>query len=158
MENEIYEMKDQLVRLAKQQLNRGIENVDTQEMGMVVDMIKDLAEAEKACYEAEYYMSVVDAMEEAEEERYGYDDGQSRQGYQERYYPNEGGTDRMGRMGYKNQYGNWRANPGGRRKPRRMRQGYSEESIDNIKGIMESADPARREQLKKDLQQLMQEM
>lgn len=158
MENEIYEMKDQLVRLVKQQLNRGIENVDTQEMGMVIDMIKDLAEAEKACYEAEYYMSVVDAMEEAEEERYGYDDGQSRQGYQERYYPNEGGTDRMGRMGYKNQYGNWRANPGGRRKPRRMRRGYSEESIDNIKEIMESADPARREQLKKDLQQLMQEM
>lgn len=158
MENEIYEMKDQLARLAKQQLNRGIENVDTQEMCMVIDMIKDLAEAEKACYEAEYYMSVVDAMEEAEEERYGYDDGQSRQGYQERYYPNEGGTDRMGRMGYKNQYGNWRANPGGRRKPRRMRRGYSEESIDNIKEIMESADPARREQLKKDLQQLMQEM
>ena len=163
MENRIYEMKEQLVRTAQQQLSHGIENVDTHEMGMVVDMIKDLAEAEKACYEAEYYASVVDAMEEAEEERWGYDDGRDgRQGFHDpqRYYDG-GGESPMGsagRMGYKNQYGNWRANPGGRRKPRRMRRGYSEESVENLRAMMEDADPARREQLKKDIQQLMQEM
>lgn len=47
------------------------------EMGEVVDMIKDLAEAKKDCWKAKYYESIVEAMEEYEEEdgegRYGYD-------------------------------------------------------------------------------------
>lgn len=60
------------------------------------------------------------------------------------------------RMGYKNQYGNWPANPKNRR--RMKRRGYSEESIENIRQLVEEADPARREQLKRDLQDLMQEM
>lgn len=45
------------------------------DMGAVVDMIKDLCEAEKDLWKACYYHSVVEAMEEYGEdpERYGYD-------------------------------------------------------------------------------------
>lgn len=144
-----------LIECAKDQLSRGVENVNTHEMGQVIDMIKDLAEAEKACWEACYYKSVVDAMdEESWGGRYGYDDGV-------RSGDGRGGS-HQDRMGYKNQYGNFPANPKnrGRSYSSRMggRRGYSEESIDNIRDIMRNADPARREQLKKDLHELMQEM
>lgn len=39
------------------------ETVDTHEMGEVMDMIKDIAEIERNHYEACYYKSVVEAME-----------------------------------------------------------------------------------------------
>lgn len=57
------EMKERLVDAAKMELDKGIDNVNTEELGEVVDMIKDLSEA---CY----YCSIVEAMEE---ESYGYD-------------------------------------------------------------------------------------
>lgn len=54
---------EELADCAKTQIKKGIESVDTDEMGKVVDMIKDLAEAE-------YYGKISKAMEEAE---YGED-------------------------------------------------------------------------------------
>ncbi|MBO9161981.1 MAG: hypothetical protein J7E10_13700 [Escherichia coli] len=61
-----------------------------------------------------------------------------------------GDGDGDGRMGYRNRYGHHR---------RRMRRsGYSEESIDNIRQMMEDADPERKRQLKRDLEDLMSEM
>ena len=41
---------------------------------------------------------------------------------------------------------------------RMRRSGYSEESIDNIRQMMEDADPERKRQLKRDLEDLMSEM
>ena len=60
-------------------------------------------------------------------------------------------------MGYKNQYGNWPANPANRRR-RMRRRGYSEESVENLRQMMEEADPERKRQLKQDLEELMREM
>lgn len=65
--------------------------------------------------------------------------------------------DGEGRMGYRNQYGNFPANPKNRRR-RMRRSGYSEESIDDIRQMMEDADPERKRQLKRDLEELMSEM
>ena len=62
---EICALKDQLISCMKGQLSRGYEQINAQEAGEVVDMIKDLAEAEKECWEACYYKSIVTAMEEA---------------------------------------------------------------------------------------------
>ena len=131
-----------------------------EQMGQIIDMIKDLSEAEKSCLEAEYYDSVIDAMENGQ--RYGYD-GQGgntggRQGYHEPYMMDGNSDgDGDGRMGYRNQYGNFPANPKNRRR-RMRRSGYSEESIDNIRQMMEDADPERKRQLKRDLEDLMSEM
>lgn len=68
---DISEMKHTLVEAAKAQLAQGVESVDTEEMGEVIDMIKDLAHAEKSCMEAAYYELVCEAMQG--DESYGYD-------------------------------------------------------------------------------------
>lgn len=143
----LYRIKDKLIGCVEREMSKGIENVNTHEMGMVIDMIKDLSEVEKSCAEADYYESVVDAMDEGSG-RYGYDGP-------DRSHSRMAQGGERDRMGYKNQYGNWPANPKNRRMRRR---GYTEESIENLRQMVEEADPARREQLKRDLQELMQEM
>lgn len=71
---DLLKIKDKLIDAATMEFSRGIEAVDVAEMGAVIDMIYDIAKAEKNCYEAEYYKTVIEAMEETEEEheRYGY--------------------------------------------------------------------------------------
>ena len=152
MIDRICKMKDKLCEYAHQQMQQGLDRVDTREMGAVIDMIKDLAEAERSCMEADYYESVVEAMDGGEG-RYGYAAQGSGARPDYRMEPPDG---EGGRMGYKNQYGNWPANPKNRRRMRR--RGYSEESVENIRSMMEEADPARREQLKRDLEELVREM
>lgn len=139
----IKRMKDKLIEEAQNRL-QNMDGGSIEQMGQIIDMIKDLSEAEKACLEAEYYDSVIDAM----------DNGQ-RYGYREPYMMDNNGEGE-GRMGYRNQYGNFPANPKNRRRMRRS--GYSEESIDNIRQMMEDADPERKRQLKRDLEDLMSEM
>lgn len=157
----IKKMKEKLIEEAQSRM-QNMDGGSIEQMGQIVDMIKDLSEAEKACLEAEYYDAVIDAMDSGSD-RYGYTgqggsgDGRSgnRSGYRDPYMMEEDGEG--GRMGYKNQYGNWPANPKNRRR-RMRRSGYSEESIENIRQMMEDADPERKRQLKRDLEELMQEM
>ena len=50
----------------------------------MIDMVKDLAEAEKSCWEAQYYRSISEAMYGKQGYQSGYQSGyqdQSRQGY-----------------------------------------------------------------------------
>ena len=157
----IKKMKEKLIEEAQSRM-QNMDGGSIEQMGQIVGMIKDLSEAEKACLEAEYYDTVIDAMDSGSD-RYGYTgqggsgDGKSgnRSGYRDPYMMEEDGEG--GRMGYKNQYGNWPANPKNRRR-RMRRSGYSEESIENIRQMMEDADPERKRQLKRDLEELMQEM
>lgn len=56
-------MKNQLLQQAEKELaDRGPDRIDINRMGEMVDMVKDLAEAEKSCWEARYYQSIVGAM------------------------------------------------------------------------------------------------
>ena len=70
----LLEIKDKLIDAVGHEFDKGIESVDVDEAGKVIDMIYDLAKAEKNCYEAKYYKTVIEAMEEGEEEweRSGY--------------------------------------------------------------------------------------
>lgn len=73
---ELNEIKHDLIDAVKAELAHGVQNVNTSEMGEVIDMIKDLASAEKDCMEACYYEAVTEAMEEYDEgdsKRMGYD-------------------------------------------------------------------------------------
>lgn len=80
--NDISCMKTDLIRALESEIAcKGIKGVDTREAGQVVDMIKDLAQAEKDCMEACYYKSVVGAMDD-----YGFE--------------NEHQIEEYGRMGY----------------------------------------------------------
>lgn len=79
---DICEMKETLTCLVKTELAKGAASCDTEELGKAVDMIKDLAEAEKCCYEAHYYKTVTKAMEEYGDE----DEWDGRMGYNSRRY------------------------------------------------------------------------
>lgn len=98
---EIGAIKKDLIRLFSSELHtKGVNELDAKECGEVADMIKDLAEAEKACMEAYYYETVVKAMEGADQEdwdneRMGYNARRYSSG---RYAPKGRGTTRMGYM------------------------------------------------------------
>ncbi len=62
----MHKMIECLTGKALAELDKGIENVDTKEMGEVVDMIKDLNEAE-------YRAVIVKSMKEVDEEQKEYD-------------------------------------------------------------------------------------
>lgn len=57
------DMKAELTCAAREALCGDLEKVDTHELGEVVDMIKDIYEAEKDCAKAKYYKTVVKAMD-----------------------------------------------------------------------------------------------
>lgn len=66
----IHDMLEDVSEAATTELAKGAENVNTKEFGDVVDMIKDLSEAEKNKMEACYYKTLIEAMEDSE---YGVD-------------------------------------------------------------------------------------
>lgn len=94
---EIKELKEKLVECFKAEVSKkGLDCIDTEEAGEVIDMIKDLAETEKCCMEALYYQKVTEAMLSYEEPRYGYNPNRS---VSTGRYTSGGG--RGGRMGFK---------------------------------------------------------
>ena len=132
MVEKIKEQKDALLRRLEQVINeKGPERMNIQEAGMLSDQIKDLAEAEKACWEAEYYRAVTEAMDPA-----GYmPEGM---GYQGRG---------MGRMGYNpNRDAMGRYSSG--------RRGYHE-GMDGLRAEMQNASPEEREKMKRELRQML---
>jgi hypothetical protein len=68
--DDICEMKHTLTDLMKAELAEGAENVDTMEAGQVIDMIKDLAEAEEKHTKACYYKTLIHAMTEKDAEHH----------------------------------------------------------------------------------------
>lgn len=68
-----------IIKWAKSEIERGPENVNTEEMGQVIDIIKDLAVAEEKCIKACYYEAILKEMGHEEKgdraymERMGYD-------------------------------------------------------------------------------------
>lgn len=134
MVDKIYEIKNKLIEQVEKDMRERPDRVD----GEMIDAIKDLAEAERNCWEAEYYRSVTEAMEGEGGSGYsGYSGGSS-----------SGGSSSGGRSGWQNQYGSGR-NSGGRRgydgSGRIM--GY-QEAMDTMRHYMHNSDPAERERMR----------
>lgn len=84
--DKICEIKADLIENLKSEIKMaGFDKMDTDETGQIIDMIKDLAEAEKSHMEMCYYKKIVEAMEESEEED---DERHDRMGYNSRHYAN----------------------------------------------------------------------
>lgn len=66
----IHDMLEDVSEAASTELSKGTEAINTHEFGEVIDMIKDLTEAEKNKMESCYYKTLIEAMEEHE---YGED-------------------------------------------------------------------------------------
>lgn len=58
--NDVCEMKERLIEWTKEELSKSKECIDTHEMGEVIDMIKDLYEAEEKCWKSCYYKLLVE--------------------------------------------------------------------------------------------------
>lgn len=154
----IKDLKDQLLeQMDKEVSERGAERLDPD----MVDMVKDLAEAEKACWEAEYYRSVTEAMEgnsgysgysggSGGSGGSGYSGGSGGSGYRRGY---EGGS--QGSQGYGSGSG-W-ANQYGRGYSRR---GYGSmghaDSVEGIRNMMMTANPEEKERMKAELRSMLE--
>ena len=91
MVDRIYELKNQILARLEQEMQERGDRLDATEAGKLVDMVKDLAEAEEKCWEAEYYRSVTESM--------GQSQGYEQQGY-DRPRMNQPMGYTMGRRGY----------------------------------------------------------
>lgn len=86
------EMKKTLCCWVEGAISSGESNVNAAELGAAVDMIKDIACAQKDIWESCYYKTVVDAMKEGEEEgcwenhRMGYNPNRNSMGRYSRGY------------------------------------------------------------------------
>lgn len=149
MVEEIYDLKNQLLEsMAKEIDERGIERLDKEK----VDMVKDLAEAEKSCWEAEYYRSVTEAMEGGSgydgqmgmrDNQMGYDGMSGAQG------GNRGGSNRGGSQGSYRGRSGYRDSRG-----RYARRGYGSgyhEHVEALKMELQNADQQEREQIMNEL-------
>lgn len=148
MVEEIYDLKNQLLdSMSKEIDERGIERLDKEK----VDMVKDLAEAEKSCWEAEYYRSVTEAMEGGSGydemgmrgNQMGYDGMSGAQG------GNRGGSNRGGSQGSSRGRSGYRDSRG-----RYARRGYGSgyhEHINALKMELQNADQQEREQIMNEL-------
>lgn len=180
----IHDMLEEVSEVASTELAKGSDKVDTEEFGEVVDMIKDLTEAEKNKWQSCYYKSIVEAMENADygedydwqgmvdEDRAGYRRS-SRMGYN-RTRDSRGryaysGNDMMddpryydymnGRMGYSNgAYGGGRRNQYSSSGNMGSRYGYShDEYMQKIK-MHNSNDPEAMKKRTKMLDEHMDDM
>ena len=178
MSHDICEMRKKLIEWTKEATNGSPESVDAQELGEVIDMIKDTYEIDYYCAKTKYYESVTEAMDE-------YGDGDhfkmARSGMmrtlpemEKRWDPDE--YDIYARMGYSgrtphsNMGHNWDRYLDARRHYNatksdadRMEMSTSAkmhigETIATLRDMWHDADPDLREKMKKDFSALLQEM
>lgn len=143
MVEKLKDIKDELLMQVERDMNEG-RNADPK----TIDSIKDLAEAEKSCWEAEYYRAVTEAMEDGS---MGYEDGMNYDGNAGNRGGNRQGY-RRGRRGYRGQS---RDSMGRytRRGYRNGRYGH-DDMMQEIKDMLMTADPQEKEQLKQKLRQM----
>ena len=153
---ELGEIKHALIDAVKAQVAQGLDRADTKEMGEAIDMIKDLAEAEKSCMESCYYESMMD-----DDERMGYN---SRRYASGRYAPKGRGRRGYDRadpwpMGYDEQRDG--------RMPREpyTRMGFDGEPRERLEKVMDAlgevwaeADPEVKEKMRADVKDLLYQM
>lgn len=147
MVHKIAELKDRaLERMEKEIQDRGVDRADLKELGELADIVKDLASAEKDCWEAEYYMTVTEAMGSGSGYMYdgtGMGDGM---GYNGGTTRGMGSMDSRARQGYRDSRGRY------------ARRGYTggiDDDIQSIRQAMTSATPEERERMQRELRQLI---
>lgn len=165
MVEKIKDLKDDLLVQAEEDMHAN-GRVDPE----TIDSIKDLAEAEKACWEAEYYRSVTEAMEDGQ---MGYDDGMGYRGNRGGMgYDRQGGSsqgrgyrrgyERESRRGYRNQsrdtMGRYTSRRGYRRTDRYGHDDMMQDIREMAGQMMQTADPQEKEQLKMQLRQMADQM
>lgn len=167
-----------IMQALQTELSKGIENVDTHELGEVVDMVKDLAEAKEKCWKACYYKKIIEAMDEAQDdEDYEY----GRRGYRKsplrKPWPCEHDKDydEMNREGdrhienprYGQAYNEYQYakrhytatnSPMDREEMNRHASEHVSDTIETLREIYRGADPELKKRIKTDMTKLIGEM
>lgn len=169
---DLHDIKCDLVDSIKAKFAEGIQSVDAGEMGAAVDMVKDLAQAEKDCMEACYYTMLIEGMEGGEDGPMGYDRWRYRSSG--RFAPTGRGSRERG--GYTPtewddpSYDGTRDRTGmpGRETPVNPRMGYHgegktpKERMDDVRELMgdiwSDADTAQRHEMKMLVKDLLDQM
>jgi hypothetical protein len=154
MVEKIAEDKNRILEYMGKTIDKyGPDKMNVEEVGKLADAIKDMAEAEKACWEAEYFRSIAEGMDAYGYEGMGYDQSDSnggissgggRSGYERRGYEQGGYGYRRSGRGSANQYGGSR---------RGYRMGH-QDAIESLRMEMQEADPQRRQQLMQEIRQM----
>lgn len=178
---DICEMREKLVSWTKEAMNSSPESINAQELGEVIDMIKDTYEMEYYCAKKKYYKTVTEAMEDHE------DAGRFKMGragmlmvppeIDRRWDPDDYG-DVYGRMGYserktmdRSDMGrNWDRYLDARRHYNATKsdsdrmemttnaQMHMGQTIATLREMWHDADPDLKQKMKKDFTALLQEM
>lgn len=148
---EMHAIKDRIVNIVHTMAEGDISKINTAELGMAVDMIKDMCEAEEKCWKACYYQQICMAMDEEHGDgRLGYDHWRYSSG---RFAPTGHGH----LSGYPSMSKHMSD-------PAIHRMGFHEDGRDmgetlmSIKETMHTADPEMKRKLKADLANLLAEM
>lgn len=142
MNDEIKQTKEQVLQRMRKSIDeRGVDRVDVAELGMLADVVKDLAEADEACWEALYYQSVTSAMDGQR----GYDGGMG-------YAWPERAVVRRG-MGYDGPERDGIARVSASRGYRDYPYGH-DDTMGELRQMMQMADPQERERLRMQLRQM----
>lgn len=167
-----------LLNAANSEASGNLSSVDTQELGEVIDMVKDLAEAKKDCYKACYYKTVIEAMENdsGEYDIRGYhpllyypdEDSQEemerryRFGYHDEHYPVMNDDPRYGRA--YNEYRNSRKHytethsTSDKEDMDRHMTEHISDTIATVSEMYRSADPDIKKRIKSDFTKLVADM
>ena len=131
MVEKIYEIKNAVLdRIQNDIRESGIERIDVTEIGKMVDMVKDLAEAEEKCWESEYYHKVSDSMGSPSKNYSSQSRGYNMNNYDSRHMYQMPGY-QSGHMG-------------------------SENMAETVKMAMQGMTPAEREHLREQLRVVME--
>ena len=157
---DICDLKSDLIKNLRMNFAAGLDRVDTDEAGKVIDMVKDLAEAE-------YYLSIVEAMEHSEKSKNTWTKGS------EEYFPHEHEREynredsrnvesKHGRtfddyMKYKRYYTETKS-PSQKDEMDAKANEYVGETLTTIRDIWKDADPEMRRRLKAEFVKLVNEM
>lgn len=129
----VKENKDRVLEYMRTLMDKyGKDKMAVDEVYKLADIVKDLAEAEKECWEAEYYRSVTEAME-----RSGYTPEEYEPRMRRGYNPNRDSMGRYSRRGYDGTYG------------------YDHEPLEALRAKMGGASPEEREKMKRELRQML---
>lgn len=157
--NDICELKADLIKSLQMNFAAGLDHVDTDEAGKVIDMVKDLAEAE-------YYLSIVEAMEHPEKSKSTWTkNGEEHRPREQDRYDREDARNVESKHGRiyddymkSKRYYTETKSPSQKDEMDAKANEYVGETLTTIRDIWRDADPEMRRRLKAEFVKLVNEM
>lgn len=163
--DDICEIMNPIVACLKTSIGNGVMNADTNEVGAVIDMVKDLAETKRDLLESNYYKTVTEAMEKSDEARMGYRPMMDQKPYVDKYISGSRNAEDYSEYGAPyNEYVDARrhytetGSMSDKTKMDKHAKEHLDQTIETVTDIWNSASPELRQKMRTDLNRLMNNM